>query len=465
MREFSLSEGTPLKQILKTSLPAVIDLSSQTIMWTIEAILIGQLGAAAFAGVGMANQITVVIFTVLITFIVGAALLVTRHLGAHESAKANHILAQALLIGIFLSIFISLIFYYGAPNLFKLIRESDNEVQLARKLSSQAAEDAGVTYLRTVAVFIPLILTNFILVGIVRGAGDTHLSMLVNVIINSLNLILAPLLIFGLFFFPRLEVHGAALALGISHSTGFLVTLYLLRSKKSVLFLSFKELVNPKFETFKRLFKLGLPTTIEQMVWATGMLVVTSYAAYSGITILATHQVFVRMQAILSMSYLGFGLGAMTLMGKNLGAEQHYLAEKTANLISRVVFVFVIGITLIMIAFSRPLISIFTNEPEVLRIGGVCMLMFALTQIPKAMNGVVIGNLRGCGDLKWLMWTTIAGVIIFEIGFNWGFLVFLKNQVYVLFALWAVQGADETSRFLLNTWRFKGGLWKFIDNY
>jgi Na+-driven multidrug efflux pump len=123
------------------------------------------------------------------------------------------------------------------------------------------------------------------------------------------------------------------------------------------------------------------------------------------------------------------------------------------------------SVTLIMIAFSHTLISIFTNEPEVLRIGTVCMLMFAITQIPKAMNGVVIGNLRGCGDLKWLMWTTIAGVIVFEIGFNWGFLVLLKDKVYLLFALWAVQGADEAVRFLLNTWRFKGGLWKFIDNY
>jgi len=157
-------------------------------------------------------------------------------------------------------------------------------------------------------------------------------------------------------------------------------------------------------------------------------------------------------------------MGAMTLMGKNLGAEQHQLAEKTATIASRVVFVFVLIVTSLMIFFSSEIISIFTRERKVLEMGAICIIMFAFTQIPKAMNGVIIGSLRGCGDLKWLMWSTIGGVILFEIGANWAFLVSLPNNVYLLFALWAVQGADEAFRFLLNFWRFKGGKWKFIDN-
>ncbi len=460
-----MADRTPLKQILKTSLPAVIDLSSQTIMWTIEAILIAQLGVAVFAGVGMATQLTVVIFTVLITFVVGATFLITRSLGAQDKDQANHILSQALILGIIISVAIALFLYHGAPHILRIIRESDGAgSQITQKLSSQA-ELAGITYLRTISFFIPLILTNFIGVGIIRGAGDTHLSMLINVTINLLNFILAVVLIFGLFGFPRLEVHGAALAVGIAHSTGFLITLLILRSGKSTLYLSFKELVNPNLQTFKKLFKLGIPTTIEQMVWATGMLVVTSFAAYAGITVLATHQVFVKIQAILSMMYLGFGMGAMTLMGKNIGAEQHYLVEKTAQTASRVVFVFVILVTIFLIAFAESLVSIFARDRLILRMGSICMIMFAITQIPKAMNGIVIGNLRGCGDLKWLMWTTIGGVILFEIGLNWIFLISRAGKVTLLFALWAIQGADETLRYFLNYWRFKGGKWKFIDNF
>jgi len=438
-----------LKSFLKTSLPAVVDLSSQTIMWTIEAILIGKLSAAAFGGVGMAIQVIILIFVVLLTFIVGASVIIARYLGAGQRWEANHILGQALMMGILLSLLISIFWYFGATQIFKLIRETD-----------QVAERAGVTYLRTLAIFAPLVITNFIALGILRGAGDTHWTMLINLTINFINLVLAPLLIFGLLGLPRLEVRGAALAVGIAHSVGFLTTLYLLRSRRCALFLSFRELTTPNLESFKRLFKTGLPTTIEQLVWAFGQLVVTSYAAILGVSILAAHQVFMRIQAILSMVYLGFALGAMSLMGKHLGAQKPRLAEKTAMLAGRVVLFFALAVAGVLWVLAKPMIIVFTSDPQVVKLGATAIKVFAVTQIPKAVDGVLMGNLRGAGDLKWLMWTTIISVLLLEIGLNWA-VVFLFGLS--LIGLWSVHCLDETLRLAVNYWRFKGGKWKFID--
>ena len=115
--------GSPLKDILKTSLPAVVDLSSQTIMWTFEAILIGQISAAAFAGVGMAIQIIILFFTVILTFVVGSSVIINRYMGANNYWEANHILGQALMIGIVISFIIGLTWYFGGALLFKIIRE------------------------------------------------------------------------------------------------------------------------------------------------------------------------------------------------------------------------------------------------------------------------------------------------------------------------------------------------------
>ncbi|NIR50407.1 MATE family efflux transporter [candidate division KSB1 bacterium] len=443
-----MSEKSPLKTVLKTSLPAVIDLSSQTFMWTIEAILIGKISAAAFGGVGMAVQIIVVVLTILLTFIVGSSIIINRYLGAKNYWDANHIMGQALMLGIIMAILIAIGWYFGAPYIFKLIKEGGSE-----------ARQAGITYLKTIALFAPLVLTNFVALGIVRGAGDTRYAMMINLSVNSLNLVLAPTLIFGLFGFPRLEVRGAAIAMCSAHSLGFFATLYLLRSRKSVLFLSFRELTTPNFRTFKRLFKAGLPTTVEQLVWAFGQLVVTGYAAVIGITVLAAHQVFLRIQAILSMFYLGFGIGAMTLVGKNLGADDRKTAEKTALTANAVVFVFACFVFIVIAVFSKPLIAMFTSEPEVVKLGSSVIIVFALVQIPKAMDGVLIGNLRGVGDLKWLMWVTIASVLIFEISLNWS-LVFLLN--FSLMALWLVHLGDEILRTIINFWRFKSGKWKFI---
>ncbi len=444
-----MTDRSPLKSVLKTSLPAVIDLSSQTIMWTIEAILIGKISAAAFGGVGLAVQVIIVVLTVLLTFIVGSSVIINRYLGAKNYWEANHILGQALILGIFMAFAIAVLWYFGATHIFKLIKEGGSE-----------AREAGITYLRTVALFAPIVLTNFVALGIIRGAGDTRHAMMINLSVNGLNLILAPLLIFGLFGLPRLEVRGAAMAMGIAHSMGFLATFYLLRSRKTVLFLSFRELTTPNLKTFKRLFNTGLPTTIEQLVWAIGQLIVTSYAAVLGITVLATHQVFLRIQAILSMFYLGFGLGAMTLIGKNIGADQKLMAERTAITASKVVFVFACAVFLILAIFAKPIVMAFTSDPEVVKLGTKVMLVFAMVQIPKAMDGVLMGNLRGAGDLKWLMWLTIGSVTFLEIGFNW-VLVFILN--FSLMALWLVHFSDELLRTLINFWRFKGGKWKLID--
>jgi Na+-driven multidrug efflux pump len=416
-----LGPGSPLKNILKTSLPAVVDLSSQTIMFTVEAIFIGRISTGAFAGQGLAIQVVIAFLTILITFIVGSSLIVARHVGAEERQEANHVFGQALMISIVISFVFAIVWYFGGVHLFKLIEEG----------GSIEAQRAGSSYLR----------------------------MIINVSINGLNLLLAPLFIFGWFGFPRWEVEGAAIALGISHSVGFLITLYILRTRKSVLFLSFRELTRPNFKTFKRLLKAGIPTTVEQLVWALGLLVVSIYAARLGEKYLAAHIVLNRIQNILSMAYLGFSLTAMTLMGKNLGAEKQKLAERTARTAGWVGFIFSFAIAMTMVIFSKSILYLFTPERAVIAIGVHAMTIFALVQVPKAVDNVIIGNLRGAGDLKWLMYMTIIGVFFLEVCLNW--VVAFKTSL-ALAGLWSVHLLDETLRLGANYWRFKGGRWKFM---
>lgn len=454
-RSSAVPQPSPLKNLLKTSLPAVIDLSSQTVMWTIEAILIGRISAAAFGGVGMAIQVVLVMVTLLLTFVVGASLIINRSLGADEVHEANHIFSQTVLIGFVFSLFLALFWYFGATQIFKLIKEA----------GADDAERAGVVYLKTLAVFAPFFVTNFIALGVVRGVGDTKLSMMVNVGLNSLNLVLAPFLIYGHWFFPRLEVQGAALAAGIAHTCGFAATVYLLRSGKSTLRLSLREFARPNWPTIKRLFKTGLPTTVEQLVWAFGQLVVTSYIALLGVTLLAAHQVLTRVQAILSMLYMGFGMGAMTLMGKNLGAAKRSLAQRTAEISSWVMYAAVMLILLALFLFSEFIMRVFTTDANVIAIGKFALLVFAITQVPKALNNVLSGNLRGAGDLQWLMWLVIAGVFVLEIGFNSivAFAIPWPEPWWALMGVWFVQMLDESLRMAANYWRFRGGKWKFLN--
>ena len=444
-----LSKRKTISEILKTSLPAVIDLSSQTFTWLIEAIMIGNLATAALAGVGIAQQVILLTFSILLTFVVGSSIIVARYLGAGDTWNANHILGQSLLIGTLFSIIISLIWYFGAPQIFSLIREDE-----------PIARIYGIQYITTIAWFTPLIITNFIALGIMRSTGDTMWSMKINVSVQVINLVLDGLLIFGLFGFPRLETKGAGLAVGIAHSLGFVMTMFLLRSRKASLFLAFMEITRPNMATFKRLIKMGIPTTVEQLVWSIGQLIMSIYAGWLGIVVLATHQVYVRIQSVITMIFFGFGLGSMALVGKNLGADDMYQAKRTGMLTGGVgLFTSIIICGLLYFA-AEPISSAFTNDPAVVKLSTDLILILALIQIPKGVNIIFSGNLRGGAELSWLMWLAIITVIIFDIFGSW----FLAIHMGLgLAAFWILQGADEATRLSLNYWRFSRGKWKKLD--
>jgi len=440
------SKRKTLTEVLKTSLPAVLDLSSQTFTWLIEAIMIGHLSTAALAGVGISQQVILLTFTILLTFVVGSSIITARYLGAGDHWNANHILGQSIIVGSVLSIVIALVWYFGAPLIFTVIREEQPIAQMY-----------GIKYISTIAWFAPLIITNFIALGILRSVGDTLITMKVNLFINSLNLILDGLLIFGLFGFPRLETMGAGLAVGISHSIGFFITFYLLRSRKTTLFLAFMEITRPNFDTFRTLIKLGIPTTVEQAIWAVGQLVMSVYAGWLGIVVLATHQIFVRIQMLITMIFFGFGIGSMSIVGKSLGAEHSRQAKRAGTIAALVGFATACVISAILLLVSDQILEMFTNDAAVISVGSAVLLIFALIQLPKGLNIVYSGNLRGSADLNWLMWLAVFTAIGYEMIGSW---ILAIPFGMGLSGIWLIQGIDELTRFLLNYWRFNKGEWK-----
>jgi len=455
-----LSQSASIKTILKSSLPAAVDLASQPVMWLVEAVYIGRLGAAALGGVGFALQIILVTMTLMLTLVMGAIIRISRILGSGNHREAHHIFGQTVLTGFLISIPIGLVWYFASPAIFNIIHERE----LVKMFSGEGISgiESGIVYLQTIALFSPVLITNFVAVGLIRGSGDTRISMNINITMNAANLLLAPVLIYGLFGMPRLEVQGAAIAVIFSHCLGFIMTLLYSRHHKTTLFLSLRDVTVFRWSSVKQLFQLGLPTTLEQLVWSIGQLIVTVYVALLGIHLLAIHQVFLRIQGVLSMFYLGFGIAAMTHMGKNLGADDHLLAEHTSKTTHRIVLVFGCFILVLLVLCRRPIISLFFREGvDVISNFSFLSLfiVFTMVQVPKALNTVISGSLRGAGDIKWLMWINIITVSLLEVGVNWvGAFVFH----FGITGIWFVQFCDETIKSIINNSRFRGGKWKLI---
>jgi putative MATE family efflux protein len=342
-----------------------------------------------------------------------------------------------------------LFWYFLVPLLFHLIKEE-----------GAVARSYGITYIKTVACFSPLIVTNFIALGILRGVGDTMLTMTISLIVNGLNIILDSVLIFGWLGFPRLETFGAALAVGIAHSVGFIITLTFLRNRKSSLFLPVMEITSPRISTFKQLFKMGVPTTIEQFVWSIGQIVLSFFAARINVNALAAHQVMVRIQSVLAMINWGFAVAGMTLVGKNIGANELAEARKSGQLVGFVSLINALIVALLVWLLDDLIFAAFTSNSDVIILCKTIIIAFVLLQMPKAMNTSYAGNLRGAADLNWLMWLAVVSVILNEII---GAYVLTFAFGLGLIGLWIIQIIDESGRLVLNYWRFNKGEFKHID--
>jgi putative MATE family efflux protein len=220
------------------------------------------------------------------------------------------------------------------------------------------------------------------------------------------------------------------------------------------------EYTTPNFQTFKKLFKLGFPTTVEQLVWAFGQLILSFFAARMGIIALAVHQVFLRIQSVLSMAFQGFGLASMTLVGKNLGAAEELMALRTGRMAGRVALFAAMLVAILLVIFHKYILQAFTSDQQVIYYGGKVIYALAILQIPKALNIVFSGNLRGGADLAWLMWLAVIGVFLFEIIGAYILAVIFHTG---LIGLWIIQSLDESTRFALNYFRFKGKKWKILE--
>jgi len=444
------------QSILKTSVPILIDLGAQILMWTIETTLVGHIavstlaryypgtgatGVDALTAVGNIVQVILYTCTILLIFVFGASIIIVRLLGAGRKEDADHFLGQTVFTALFPAIGIALIWYFAAPLIFRTILGT-----------SEAVTAIGVDYLRVVSWFAPFIIMNFVAIGIVRGAGDTHLSMVTGLLVNSIHLVVAVILIFGVWKFPELGVRGAALAAGIAHTVGFLFTFSVILRGRSILTFNWSDFREINRRSIVHIIKTGTPITLEQLAWMTGMTIVIGFSNRLAPAAAAGHIIILTFQRIFSMMYQAFGMASLTLVGKRFGAREFRKARQTTRMFAWLVSGMVVVIAAVLYFRARYFVIIFTSDPEVIRVCVYALKIAALIQIPKALSYVFSFSLRGIGDNRYPMYLAFFGVIIFQVllGYNLAFTASLS-----LAGLWIAAGVDEVFKVTMFIRRFR----------
>ncbi len=434
-------DGKHKAHIIKTLLPLGFDLSAQTLMWNLEAFILGHYSTDALAGVGIASQLLIFLFIAFLTMIMGATILISRHLGANELAEANKIFSQSVNLSLFSALIIGILGFLSASLIFKQIIGLDNIIACH-----------AVEYFKTLSLFIPFIVVNFTIIGIIRGAGDTFVSMILNVSTHVLNAILAFGFILGKFNLPHLGAAGAAYAIGYAQIFGLILSIILLKSKRTRLSLSSPNFQLFDWKTIKRLLKVGLPITFENMGFNLAHLVLSIYLSHVSGLMLAAHQILLRLQQLISMIFQGVGIGNMNLYSIALSEKDK--AKEEASLKISYIYSVIIAITagVIFFIFSEDIIRFFNNNPTVVLHGSRAIKILAFLLISKALCVITMSALRARADLRRLIVVTWVNMLVIDAGLGWVATFILNLGVP---GIWAVLGIDESIKVLVHSRRLR----------
>ena len=432
------------KTIYSLALPIVWSNLLQRGVGIIDVMMVGHLGVEELAAVGMAQLVVFFTNALIMGIGIGSMILVARATGANEPEKRCQTAGCGVAMGAIASFFLSIFGYFVSYRAAVMIGANQQVALLVKD------------YLEIIFIFFAARSLIYILSSIFQGAGDSKTPLRVIIWVNIVHIAMAYPLIYGFQFEPlgifvdSYGVKGAAWATGITELGGILVLFWLAVKKGLVNF----SVCRINLNYFKKITHLGVPVFIErtliilmQMCYAR-IVVGFSVAAY------AAHQVGFNIEAIAFLPGLGFAQAATAMVGQNLGAKNPERAQRVgyqSNFIALVIMN-LFGISYLVIPGFW--VGLFTTDPEVVSFGITFCYIAAFIQAPLASSMVFAGALRGAGQTRFVMFSTVFGSWAIRLPFAYIFGIVLGGGIVWV---WLALLADWVTRSSLLFWRYKWG--------
>ena len=429
--------------------PIMVSNLLQTLTTTVDVIMVGSLGAeapAAVAAVGFGGQFIFLFFSVMISVSAGTIALVARAMGAQDLVQANHILKQSLVLGAILSLPLTLVGLLFA------------EPILAGFGAAPDVVDLGGAYIRIISLVVFFQFIGFLGSAALRGVGDTVTPLWIGVLVNVVNFAINVNLIFGNAFVPRLGVPGAAIGTSISYIVGALVLVGIFLRGKHKLMLNLRG-TWVHMDTVKRIFRIGWPAALEQILLQLAFLIWVGMVVVFGTEVLAAHQIGLRIQSFAFMPGFGFAIAATALVGQNLGARAPEAAEKSgweaAKLSVAVMSLTALGIFLL----AEPIARAFIGDPSVVAFSVTFIRIHAVSIPAVGVFFAIDGALRGAGDTRFPLLTSLSGIYIVRIPLSivFGFILGLG-----IVGVWIPLVIEYWYRAAVISNHFRRGKWKTL---
>jgi putative MATE family efflux protein len=379
------TEGSLKRAIFLLSVPMVLEMVMESVFAVVDIFFVSKLGADAVATVGLTESLITVVYAISMGLSMAASALVSRRIGEKRHGYAARTAFQAILTGLLVSMIIGIPGFMLAPALLRVMGASETIV----------SDMWGFTALMLGGNSVIMLL--FIMNAVFRSAGDAAISMRVLWLANLVNLVLDPMLIFGIGPFPALGVTGAAVATTTGRGLAVLYQIYILLSGKSRIKIRLSDMTID-VRLIGQLLRLSLGGVGQNLIATSSWIGMVRLVSAFGSTVVAGYTIAIRLIGFAMLPSWGISNASATLVGQNLGAQKPDRAERSIWATGKINMV-VLGLTgLVFALWPSAFITIFIHDPGVVEAGAAALRIISYGFVAYGLGMVLIQSFNGAGD-------------------------------------------------------------------
>ncbi len=384
MDEKFMKEKPILPLILSMSLPMVLSMLVNSLYNIVDSFFVAQINENAMTALSLVYPVQNFITAVAIGFAIGINSVIAFYLGTEEYSTANTVATQGMVFALIHSIIITISGISIIPFFLRMFT------------SSEIVIDFGVRYSVIVFSFTLIIILGGTFEKIFQAVGNMKITMISMICGCITNIVLDPLLIFGIGFFPEMGIEGAALATGVGQTVTFFIYLVIYFIRPIRVRISSQYLTFDKKIVFK-LYFIGVPATLNM---ALPSVLISSLnailAAYSDVYILILG-IYYKLQTFLYLPANGIIQGMRPLIGYNYGAGEYKRVKQIYNIVLCMSSMIMVLGTIICLLIPGQLIGLFTNVSETIFNGEIALRIISAGFIVSAVSVTSSGALEGLG--------------------------------------------------------------------
>ena len=432
------------KTLISLTIPIFLELLLVTVVGNIDTIMLGYYSDEAVGAIGGITQL-LNIQNVIFSFInMATAILTAQFLGAKDYKRVKQVISVSLVLNVLLGLILGGIYLFFWESLLQKINLPGELIGIGKYYFQMVG---GLCILQGIILSCGAIL---------KSHGRPTETLIINVGVNILNIIGNAFFIFGWLGMPVLGPTGVGISTVISRGIGCVAAFYMMCKYCNFTFK--KKYIKPfPLKIVKNILSIGLPTAGENLAWNVGQLMIVAMVNTMGTTIIASRTYLMLISSFTMTLSIALGQGTAIQVGHLVGAGEIKEVYHKCLKSLKIALTFAFVTTSLVFLFRKPIMSIFTTNPDILKASLKIFPLMILLEMGRVFNIVIINSLHAAGDIKFPMFMGITCVFTVAVLFSYLFGISLG---WGLAGIWLANAMDEWIRGLAMYFRWKSKKWQ-----